>query len=149
MKLSTSVIAIAIFPLLISKVVYSATELWALDGFLNPESALYDSTRDVIYVSNVNGAPTEKDGAGHISRMTMDGKMQDAEWVTGLNAPKGLVQYENQLFVSDIDRLVSIDVDTGKVSGTWEAEGAKFLNDLTVDESGRVYVSDMITDSIY
>lgn len=75
--------------------------------------------------------------------------MQDAEWVTGLNAPKGLVQHRNLLYVSDIDQLVSIDVDTGEIIGTWDAQDAQFLNDLAVDEDGRVYVSDMLTDSIY
>ena len=149
MKLLASSLGLALSSMFISMNAYSANELWSLDGFMNPESALYDSTRDVIYVSNVNGAPTDKDGAGHISRMTKDGKMRDAEWVTGLNAPKGLVQYENQLYVSDIDRLIAIDVETGEINGTWPADGAKFLNDLAVDDTGRVYVSDMLTDSIY
>ena len=116
---------------------------------MNPESALYDSTRDIIYVSNIDGEPTDKDGAGHISRLTKDGTMQDSKWVSGLNAPKGLVQYNNLLYVSDIDQLVSIDVETGEVIDKWDAEGAKFLNDLAVDDMGRVYVSDMLTNSVY
>ena len=149
MKLLIATIGLIIPPLLFATSANSASELWSTDGFLNPESALYDSARDVIYVSNVNGGAMDKDGAGHISRMTKDGKIQDLEWVTGLNAPKGLVQYENQLYVSDIDQLVSIDVDTGEVSGTWDAEDAKFLNDLAVDENGHVYVSDMLTNSLY
>lgn len=132
-----------------SPLTYAATEIWSVDGFKNPESALYDSERDIVYVSNVDGEANDKDGAGHISRMTRDGKMQDVEWVTGLNAPKGLVQHGNLLYVSDIDQLVAIDVDTGKTVSTWDAEGAKFLNDLAVDSSGRIYVSDMVTDSIY
>ena len=147
MKIAT--IGFALSSILISTSAYSATELWSLEGFSNPESTLYDSARDVIYVSNVNGAPTDKDGAGHISRISKDGEMQDVEWVSGLNAPKGLVQFENQLYVSDIDRLVAIDVDTGEISGTWDAEGAKFLNDLAVDENGHVYVSDMLGNGIY
>ena len=147
MKIAT--IGFALSSILISTAAYSATELWSLEGFSNPESTLYDSARDVIYVSNVNGAPTDKDGAGHISRISKDGEMQDVEWVSGLNAPKGLVQFENQLYVSDIDRLVAIDVDTGEISGTWDAEGAKFLNDLAVDENGHVYVSDMLGNGIY
>lgn len=149
MKILTLITGITVLPFILSSNAYSASELWTTDGFMNPESALYDGRNDIIYVSNVNGGPMDKDGAGHISRMTKDGKMQDSEWVTGLNAPKGLVQFENQLYVSDIDQLVSIDVDTGMVIGTWDAEGAKFLNDLAVDEKGRVYVSDMLTDSLY
>ena len=53
MKKSISAIGLTISSLLISTAAYSASELWSLAGFSNPESALYDSARDVIYVSNV------------------------------------------------------------------------------------------------
>lgn len=128
---------------------HAATELWSTEGFSNPESALYDASRNIIYVSNVNGGPTDKDGAGHISRLSVDGNLQDAQWVEGLNAPKGLILHEDHLYVSDIDKLIAVHVENGKIDGTWEAEGAKFLNDLAVDENGQVYVSDMLTNSIY
>lgn len=149
MKKLTSIFGISAFVLLLSTTAHSATELWTAEGFMNPESALYDEERNIVYVSNVDGDATNKDGAGHISLLTTEGKMENAKWVTGLNAPKGLVQHENLLYVSDIDQLVAIDVDTGKISDTWDADGAKFLNDLAVDDAGRVYVSDMLTDSIY
>jgi len=32
-----------------------------------PELVLYDDMRDVIYVANINGNPSEKDGNGFIS----------------------------------------------------------------------------------
>jgi len=127
----------------------TAAEVWTAEGFKNPESVLYDEARQIFYVSNVNGAPTDKDGAGHISKLTADGSVQEAEWVTGLDAPKGLVMRGDQLFVSDIDRLVAIDVNKGEIAGTWNAEGAKFLNDTAVDSDGRVYVSDMGDNAIY
>ena len=53
------------------------------------------------------------------------------------------------LYVTDIDRLVVIDVKSGEISGTWQAEGAQFLNDPAVDGEGRVYVSDMLANRIY
>ncbi len=124
-------------------------EVWTAEGFKNPESVLYDPARKIFYVSNVNGAPTDKDGAGHISKLTADGSVQEAEWVTGLDAPKGLVMRGDQLFVSDIDRLVAIDVSKGEIIGSWPAEGAKFLNDTAVGDDGRVFVSDMLTNAIY
>ena len=75
--------------------------------------------------------------------------MQDAEWVKGLNAPKGLVLSGDKLYVSDVDQLVEIDVNSGAVTNSFNAEGAQFLNDTAVDADGRVFVSDMLTDSIY
>ena len=126
-----------------------AAEAWSLDGFQAPESALFDSDRNVLYVSNVAGEPNAKDGVGFISKVSPDGKMQEAEWVKGLNAPKGLVMSGDKLYVSDVDQLVEIDVTSGKVTNTWNAEGAQFLNDTAADSAGRVFVSDMLTDSIY
>lgn len=123
--------------------------VWTLEGFEAPESAYFDATRDVLYVSNIAGEPTDKDGNGYISRVDPDGTLQEAKWVTGLDAPKGLVSDGKTLFVSDIDRLVAIDIDTGAISGSWAAEGAIFLNDTAIDDAGRVYVSDMIGQRIH
>ena len=126
-----------------------AEEVWSLEGFQAPESALLDSERGVLYVSSVAGEANAKDGVGFISKVSLDGKMQDAEWVKGLNAPKGLVLSGDKLYVSDVDQLVEIDVNSGAVTNSFNAEGAQFLNDTAVDADGRVFVSDMLTDSIY
>ena len=50
--------------------------LWETAGFLAPESALFDPDGNVIYVSNVNGAPGDKDGNGFISRVGNDGTVR-------------------------------------------------------------------------
>jgi sugar lactone lactonase YvrE len=125
------------------------TEAWALDGFNGPESVVHDAERGELYVSNVAGAPNEKNGAGFVSRVSPDGEMLEAEWVTGLDAPKGLALDGDTLYVSDIDRLVAIDVEAGEVTDTWQGEEAQFLNDPAVDGQGRVFVSDMVTSAIY
>jgi sugar lactone lactonase YvrE len=123
--------------------------IWELDGLEAPESALADPEAGVIYVSNVAGDPSAKDGNGYISRVALDGKMLEQRWAIGLDAPKGLILRGDTLFVSDVDRLVAIDTATGKLGGTWTAEGAKFLNDTAVDGQGRIYVSDMLDDAIW
>ena len=50
---------------------------------------------------------------------------------------------------ADVDQIVAIDIAKGEVTGRHTAEGAKFLNDLTADKQGRVYASDMPTDTIW
>jgi sugar lactone lactonase YvrE len=127
----------------------TADEVWSLDGFKAPESVLFDAKRNVFYVSNIAGEPNGKDGVGYISKVSPDGKLQAAEWVTGFDAPKGMVMKDDTLFVTDIDRLMAVDVESGKVTGKWAAEGAQFLNDPAVDEAGRVFVSDMLANRIY
>jgi hypothetical protein len=123
-------------------------ELWSLDGFMNPESVYADGAGG-YFVSNVNGAPTDKDGNGFISKVSADGKMTALKWIEGLNAPKGMVMNGGKLYVSDIDNLVEIDPAAGKVTATYPADGAVFLNDTAVDEAGNVYVSDIAKRKIW
>jgi sugar lactone lactonase YvrE len=122
---------------------------WETDSVLTTcESVLYDKDKDVLYVSNINGAPDGKDGNGFISKVGIDGKVTELQWVKGLDAPKGLGLWNGKLFVTDIDRIHEIDVNTGKISKTHKVAGAKFLNDITIDSAGRVYASDSGTGDV-
>lgn len=112
-------------------------------AFLVPESVLYNDGDNTLYISNIDGTPTDKDGKGFISKLSLDGKIIKLKWAEGLNAPKGSAIYKNSFYVSDIDRLVEIDMKTGKIKKTYPAKGALFLNDVAVDAEGRVYVTDM------
>lgn len=122
-------------------------KIWELDGFKNPESAVVID--GIIYVSNVDGGADAKDGKGSISQVSLDGKMIKAEWVSGLESPKGLAVHNGRLFAADIDQLVEIDVAAGKIAKRYPAKGAKFLNDVAAGPDGHIYVSDMLTDTIW
>lgn len=123
--------------------------LWEVTGLKNPESVIYDAQRDVLYVSNVDGNPPDQDGKGSIARVSADGKMLEPEWIGGLNAPKGMALRGAILYVADIDTLVEIDTKKGRVTKKYPAAQAKFLNDVTIDRHGDVYVSDMLDNAIY
>lgn len=114
-----------------------------------PESVSHDPKRDVLYVSNVSGEPPAKDGQGFISRVSPDGKILDLKWVEGMNAPKGMAIHNDKLYTADIDTLVEIDLNSGKITNRYPAPAAKFLNDVTADQAGNVYVSDMADNTIY
>jgi streptogramin lyase len=122
---------------------------WEATGFDAPESALFDSDNNVIYLSNVNGDPGEADGNGYLSRLSPTGEVLEKEWVTGLDAPKGLALHDGMLYVSDINHLVVVDTTSGEVTATYEAPGAKFLNDVAAHKDGRIFVSDMVTNTIH
>ncbi|MBI5163943.1 MAG: hypothetical protein HY985_08570 [Magnetospirillum sp.] len=124
-------------------------KVWEATGFANPESVLWDPVAKVLYVSNVNGNPPDKDGNGYLSKLSPSGKVLVEKWVTGLDAPKGMAVSRGRLYVSDIDRLVVVDIASGKIARTFPATGAKFLNDVTVDAKGVVYVSDMLDNTIW
>lgn len=102
-----------------------------------------------MYVANIDGKPDGKDGAGFISKVSLNGKIENLKWVTGLDAPKGLGLFGAKLYVADISRVVIIDITSGKISNKIEIEGAKFLNDITVDKKGTVYISDTGTGKIH
>src|SRR5437773_1761785 len=61
----------------------------ATDGIMNPESVYVDSASGFIFSSQVVGMPDQRDGKGYISKLSNDGKVITAEWVSGFNAPKG------------------------------------------------------------
>jgi hypothetical protein len=125
------------------------TMKWKSDTvFRVPESVYVDAKNNVLYVANIDGKSDEKDGKGFISKVSPEGKVITLEWVTGLDAPKGMGIYKNNLYVADLSRIVTIDIATGKPTFT-EVEGAVFLNDVTIDEKGNVYVSDSRTGKIH
>jgi hypothetical protein len=123
--------------------------IWESQNLAVPESVLYSPTEKSLYVSLIDGAGNVKDGKGGIAVLNTDGSVKKANWVEGLNAPKGLALYKKTLFVADIDAVVSIDIATGKIINKLEIENAVFLNDVTVDDKGVVYVSDTRTNKIY
>ncbi len=114
-----------------------------------PESVIYDYKQDIIYVSNVNENPAEKDGNGFISILDGNGNIKNLKWVTNLNAPKGMAIYEGKLYVSDIDQLVEIDIAKGEIIKKYSAPNAVFLNDVSACKNGMIFVSDTRTAKIH
>jgi sugar lactone lactonase YvrE len=143
--LSTS--ALALFSL--TALAAEPQKVWEASGFKQPESAVYDGATGTIYVSNINGDPMKKDGNGFIAKLAPDGKIIAMEWVKGLDGPTGLAVAKGKLYVADVDRIIEIDTGTGELTRRYDAPGAKFLNDLAADKEGRIYASDMLTNSIW
>ena len=137
--------------LTLSKVSGQSLQLkWATDTLLRvPESVYYDDKSGILYVSNINGKSNEKDGNGFISKVGTDGKIISLQWVTGLNAPKGMGLYKDNLYVADLTQVVVIDVKSATVTNRYDIEGGQFLNDITVSPNGEVYISDSATGKIH
>jgi DNA-binding beta-propeller fold protein YncE len=129
---------------------HQLVKLWSTDSILKvPESVLFDGKNNVLYVSNIDGQPWERDGKGSIGKVGLDGKIIAVDWVSGLQAPKGMGLHKNNLYVADMSEVVVIDITTGTVIDRIAIDGAIALNDISVEENGTVYVSDSRGRKVY
>jgi hypothetical protein len=125
-------------------------KLWATDTILKvPESVLVDDKENCLWVSNIDGAANGKDGKGSISKLSKTGTPINLDWITGLNAPKGMAKYKQELYVADLTELVVIDIKKGVIKNKIKVEGSVFLNDVTVNKNGAVFVSDTRTGKVH
>ena len=128
----------------------SFSKAWVSDSlFLKPESALYDHSKQIVYISNINGEYLAKDGNGFISRIKTNGKINSLKWVEGLDNPQGLGLYKNRLYVADINRVVLINTITAEIENVFLVDSAKFFNDIASDSNGDIYISDCFGNKIY
>ena len=132
---------LSVLTLTASQAQHSVEKIWESDTTLAiPESVLFDKT--VLYVSLIDGQPWDADGKGGIAKVDKNGKILNATWATGLNAPKGMGIWDKKLFVADISEVAVLSLATGKIESKIAVEGATGLNDITIDKKGIVYVSD-------
>ena len=127
-------------------------KLWQVEGLRVPESVLYyqDPKSTYLLVSQIDGDPSALDGQGGIAKMTVNGEVFAPDWVTGLNAPKGMAILAGLLFVADVNQVVVINLKNGDIDKRIAIAGAQFLNDVAVDiRAGVIYVSDTKTNKIH
>ncbi len=130
---------------------HKVTKVWETEATLKtPESVRFDAKRKVLYVSNIDGEPWAADGKGSIAKVGLDGKVIAAEWVTGLDCPKGLALSDDGkwLYAADMGGIVVIDVAAGKIKNKIAIPEGLQLNDL-VNDKGTLYVSDSKGKKVY
>ena len=125
-------------------------KIWETDTIVPiPESVLRDVSNQFLFVSQIDGGGWDADGKGEIGKLGLDGQSYNPNWITGLNAPKGLGRYGDRLYAADISEVVVINIPKGKIEKKIAIEGARGLNDITVDDKGVVYVSDSRSGKVY
>ncbi|MBN1695591.1 SMP-30/gluconolactonase/LRE family protein [candidate division WOR-3 bacterium] len=105
-----------------------------------PESAAYDSLTKRYFISNFgDGSIIEIDSTG--------GKTYFRK---GLSKPLGILIYENILYVVDNPKSVKgFDITDGNIKLDTEIKEAQFINDITSDDSGFLYVTGSSTGIIF
>jgi glucose/arabinose dehydrogenase len=89
-----------------------------------------------------------KPGDGKVTVVHPDGRTETL--VDRLDDPKGIDLFDNQLYVTDIDRVLRIDLKgavTVLAAPEHFARRPVFLNDIEIDGHGTVYVSDSGDDA--
>ena len=125
---------------LISITLHAHESLNTISGLISPESVAQDAKGD-IYVSEIG--EFNKDGDGKITRISIDGKL--SIFASGMDDPKGITFIGKSLYVTDKNRVLKVEPN-----GKWTVFGSTmafpqtpvFLNDITSDEAGNLYVSD-------
>jgi SMP-30/Gluconolactonase/LRE-like region len=122
---------------------HSLEKIWETDTVTlrNPESVLYDSLSNSLYVSCM--------GAGKIVRIGTDGKVIRNDWVTGLTSNKGSALFNGLLYTAETSTVAVIDVEKASVIKRIQVEGAVMLNDVAVDAKGIIYVTDTRAGKVY
>lgn len=122
---------------------------WVSEPVFNkPECVLYYQD-SILFVSNIGGNPSKKDSNGFISTINLDGEILEKYWVKGLDAPKGMYINDNKLYVTDIDKILVIDIPTKKIIDKKFIENCRFLNDIVIDERNNIYISDTKNNCVY
>ena len=54
----------------------------------------------------------------------------------------------DKLYIADNSKIVIVDINTDTIIKQLEVVGSKFLNDVTKDNKGTVYISDYLAKKI-
>jgi len=107
--------------------------------FKNPESVVFDKSGDRYLVSNK--------GNGNIISVQKDGKQ--SVFNSDQSSIRGLTIVDNVLYAACNMGVAGFNLKTGKRLFVIDIKEKKFLNDITSDAEGNLYVSDTGGNRIY
>jgi len=129
---------------------YTQELLWTLDsGLVHPESIIWDEEQACYFVSNIGNNESDSTPDGFISKLNENGEIITLKFTNNIQSPKGLCIANKRLYVSALDELLEIDVHNGAILNRYTNADVQFLNDVTHDDTGNVYVSGMRENAIY
>jgi hypothetical protein len=146
-------LAVSTGPMIAQSKVFQSEKLqkvWEVKGLNVPESVMPVPGKNILYVSNIGSRnASDKGKMGFISILNADGTIKNLHWVTGLNSPKGMAIVGGNLYVTEVDKVTEINMKTGKVIKSIPIDSAEFLNDITADKDGNLYISDSNTGTVF
>ncbi len=129
-----------------------AEKVWETGGiYKGPESVAYDAERGFLYVSNYTESVKTGGSYGEhcISKANLKGEILKYDCVGGLTTPTGICISNDKLYIVERFGVVVYDLKADKVEKKIYIKTASFLNDITVDSEGNIYVSESDSNMIY
>ena len=119
-------------------------KIWETDTiFKRPESIVFDSLRNRLYISNYNRYPKKIELCNdYISILDLDGNIISLRWIKNLKAPTGLYIKSDCLYIVERDGISKYDIDSKKFIWKKIIPNAIFLNDIIVDNNESIYITD-------
>jgi len=123
----------------------SVKKLFTLtEGISVPEAVIYDPLKDVCYVANYFN-----EGKESLSKISPDGTLLEAKWVTGVQMPTGMCLAGDTLYSVTRTGITVIDTREGKILEMIPLPGVKSPNDVAVDGEGTLYISDTPGNTVF
>lgn len=113
-------------------------------GLALPEAVVFDPRNQVGYVSNYFN-----EGQEFISRVSPAGEVIEREWIKGLRMPTGMLVKGDILYAVDRSGLNVIDIRQRRIRETIPLPGVRMANDVAMDRSGNIYISDTPAGIVY
>lgn len=130
--------------------------IYAVTGLDGPEAVRYDPDQKVYFISNFTGGGNAQDSTGFITKVNDKGKVEALKFMEGteeapLHAPRGMYITHKTLWVADVLGVHGFNKNTGQQTNFVDFSSFQigFLNDVSADKNGNLYVTDTGTSTVY
>ena len=123
----------------------SIEKKWTLkDSLSMPEAVVYDPGTNALYVANYYN-----EGNEYITKVSLSGKVIKRDWISGLRLCTGMAIDNNKLYAVNRNALIVIDLIKEKVIEKIPLKGMLAPNDITIDNEGTIYISDLPANAVF
>ena len=127
-------------------------KVWEIsEGLEFPESVVYDKETNLLYVSNykrfVRNGSSYADCS--ISKVDLNGKIIDKDWIPNLSSPTGLFLKDGLLYIVERFGVAIYDIENDEMKVRHRIKHDFLINDITLDHENNIYVTEAGSNILY